>query len=188
MPRGPALPAPAGPAARARPSGTTGPVREHTTRRGPARGRRSRAAADQSRDAARYFAQNAEPGGVDALSGEDDRSTGGWEYPGWVEDELSALLPARGTLCVSCWIERPTAEQRRRDDDGLCGECRDDGVVGITAPGQDRAGRLRARVAHIAAHAANVEHARSLLRGEYRRARGADKALIVGWVDQHLPA
>lgn len=188
VPREPALPMPTSPAARPRPAGTTGPVQEHTTRQGPARGRRSRAATDQARDAARYFTQDAEPGGVDAVSVDLDGDARGSEYPGWVEDELAALLPARGTLCVSCWIERPTADQRRRDDDGLCGDCREDGVVGITAPGHDRAGRLQARVAHIAAHAATVEQARSLLRGEYRRARGADRTLIISWVHQHLPA
>lgn len=165
-----------------------GPVHEHTTRQGPVRSSRSRAGADQVRDAARYFAQHAEPGGVDALTDDLDREETSPDYPGWVDDESPALVPTRGTPCVSCWIERPTAEQRPRDDDGLCGECRDRGATGIATPGHDRTSRVHARVAHIAATAANTDQARPLLRGEYYRARGTDKALIVAWVHQHLPA
>ena len=165
-----------------------GPVHEHTTRQGPVRGSRSRAGAEQDRDAARYFAQHAELGGVDALTDDLDLEDTSPDYPGWVDDESPALVPTRGTPCVSCWIERPTAEQRHRDDDGLCGECRDRGATGIATPGHDRASRLHARAAHIAATATHPDQARSLLRGEYHRARGADKALIVAWVHQHLPA
>lgn len=191
VPREPALapsPSQPGPPSRRRRDATRGPVREHTTRHGPARGPGSRTVADRARDAHRYFTRDAEPGGVDALTDDLDSDTRHLDYLGWVDDEAPALVPTRGTLCVSCWIERPTLEQRHPDDDGLCGECRDRGAVGIAAPGHDRAGRVRARAAHIAAGAASPEHARSLLRGEYFRAHGADRAVIVSWVDQHLPA
>jgi hypothetical protein len=99
------------------------------------------------------------------------------------------MLRLSGTPCVSCWIERPTAQWRRRDDDGLCGDCRDARAPDV-APAAEatRAGRVQARIAHIAERAATREQALSLLRGEYHRARGADKAVIVAWVDEHLAA
>ena len=75
--------------------------------------------------------------------------------PEWVDDDLAAMAPRHGALCVSCWIERPTAEQRRLDDDGLCADCRDAGRPGVPAPAEaTRAGRLRARITHIAEGAA----------------------------------
>lgn len=185
----PREPAPAPPTTRAARSSTdTAPVHAPTTRQGPAVGGRSRAATAQVRDAERYFTQDAEHGGLEALTTDPDGDTRRADFPEWVDDEAAALPPARGTLCVSCWIERSALEQSRGDDDGLCRECRDAGAAGITTPSHDRAGRIRARVAHIAARAADPGHARSLLRGEYRRARGADKAVIVDWVDHHLPA
>lgn len=190
VPREPALPAPAATGAPrwARPTGVEGPIQEHATRQGPARGRRSRAEADRARDAHRYATRDAEPGGVDALSTDPDADARVSDYPGWVDDELPALTPVRGTVCLSCWVERSTAEQRRVDDDGLCGECRERGAVGITSPGGDRASRVQARAAHIAALATSPEHARSLLRGEWNRARGTDRSVLVAWVQQHLPA
>ncbi len=130
----------------------------------------------------------ARPSGVDALSTDPDADARVSDYPGWVDDELPALTPVRGTVCLSCWVERSTAEQRRVDDDGLCGECRERGAVGITSPGGDRASRIQARAAHIVALAASPEHARSLLRGEWNRARGTDRSVLVAWVEQHLPA
>lgn len=191
VPREPALaplPSQPGPAQRRRRETTRGPVHPHTTRQGPARGSRTRAGANSVRDAARYFAHDAEAGGVDALTDDPDSDTRHTDYPGRVDDEAPALVPAQGTPCVSCWIERPTAEQHRSDDDGLCAECRDRGAVGIAAPGHDRVSRVQARAAHIAAGATDPEHARSLLRSEYFRAHGADRAVIVDWVDHHLPA
>ena len=138
VPREPALPVlPTATAAPrwARPSGVDGPVTQHSTRQGPARGCKSRVEADRARDAHRYATRDAEPGGVDALSTDPDADTRVSDYPGWVDDELPALTPVRGTVCLSCWVERSTAEQRRVDDDGLCGECRERGAVGITSPG-----------------------------------------------------
>ena len=172
----------------------TGPVagaaarapREHATRQGAARGIRGAAETNAARSATRYFAEGAAPGGIDALTdAEPDARTS----PEWVDDDLAAMAPVSGTLCVSCWIERPTAEQRRLDDDGLCADCRDAGRPGVPAPVEaTRAGRLRARIAHIAEGAATREQALSLLRGEYHRAHGAAKGLIVAWVTEHLPA
>ena len=184
VPRGPATAA--RPAARPAVVAARGP-REHTTRHDVPRGTRDAAAANAARSATRYFAEDAAPGGVDALT--DAEPDARDQYPDWVDDEALALVPASGTLCVSCWIERPTAEQRRRDDDGLCAECRDAGVTGIPASAEprDRAGRMQARVVHIAEQATGRAQALSLLRGEYHRARGADKVVIVAWVDAHLP-
>lgn len=179
--------APVGAVPAARPADKVrGPVSVASTRQGPARGSRGAAVASGARDAARYFAQDAEVGGLEAFAEEEQP---GSDYPGWVDDEAPALVPASGTLCVSCWIERPVAEQRAAADDGLCSSCRERGVAGIVvASGADRAERMRARVAHIAGHATGPEQARSLLRGEWRRARGRDKRVIFDWVEAHLPA
>ena len=175
------------PATAARPAVVTRAPREHATRHDAPRGTRDAAAANAARSATRYFAEDAAPGGVDALTDAEPDARG--QYPDWVDDEALALVSASGTLCVSCWIERPTAEQapRRRRAVRRVPRRRVT-VIPSSAVPRDRAGRMQARVAHIAEQATGRAQALSLLRGEYHRARGADKAVIVAWVDAHLPA
>lgn len=182
----PREPAPAArPAARPATAAAHAP-REHSARHGAPRGSRSARETGAARSATRYFAEDAAPGGIDALTDAEPDHRG--EVTEWVDEDLAAMLPLSGTPCVACWIERPTAEWRRRDDDGLCSDCRDRGLPGVPAAAEaTRAGRLRARIAHIAGRAATDDQARSLLRGEYHRARGADKAVIVAWVHDYLP-
>jgi len=102
--------------------------------------------------------------------------------------DLAAVHPVRGTPCVGCWIERTRADQRRGQDDGLCGECRDAGHSGIPAlpVGHTRTDAVRARCRFIADTDTTGQGGLPTLRAEYRRACPADKAVIAAWVSDHL--
>ncbi len=101
--------------------------------------------------------------------------------------DLAAVHPVRGTPCVGCWIERTRADQRRGQDDGLCGECRDAGHRGIPPlpAGHTRADAVRARCQHIADTDTTGCGGLPALRAEYRRASTADRAVITAWVNDH---
>ncbi|MGQ0480416.1 MAG: hypothetical protein ACT4O0_05225 [Pseudonocardia sp.] len=101
--------------------------------------------------------------------------------------DLAAVHPVRGTPCVGCWIERTRADQRPRQDDGLCGECRDAGSAGIPAlpAGHTRADAVQARCRHIADTDTTGQGGLPALRAEYRRASAADRAVIAAWVNDH---
>ena len=102
--------------------------------------------------------------------------------------DLAAVHPVRGTPCVGCWIERTRADQRRGQDDGLCGECRDAGHCGIPAlpVGHTRADAVRARCRFIADADTTGQGGLPTLRAEYGRANKADRAVIAAWVSDHL--
>ncbi|MEV0684762.1 hypothetical protein AB0I35_12945 [Nocardia sp. NPDC050378] len=56
-----------------------------------------------------------------------------------LDDFTTAMTPVAGWRCVSCFVERPTTDQRPlhirdrvlRSDDGLCDYCRDEGHTGL---------------------------------------------------------
>ncbi|WP_280343319.1 hypothetical protein [Nocardia neocaledoniensis] len=58
-----------------------------------------------------------------------------------LDDFATAMTPVAGWRCVSCFVERPTTDQRpvhvrdgvRRSDDGLCDYCRGDNRTGLPA-------------------------------------------------------
>ncbi|MFI6041920.1 hypothetical protein ACIA8C_09815 [Nocardia sp. NPDC051321] len=61
-----------------------------------------------------------------------------WQGSG-LDYDLAAMNPYHGWPCVGCWIDRCDSDLRvvhvlhgqRVSDDGLCGDCRDDGQPGI---------------------------------------------------------
>ncbi|UVS80587.1 hypothetical protein Actkin_04338 [Actinokineospora sp. UTMC 2448] len=100
--------------------------------------------------------------------------------------DRAALTALRGTPCVRCWTERPTADHDRRHDDGLCGECRDRGREGIPVlpEGHTLADAVAARCAFITAHAPAAAH--GILRREWTRASTREhRDLIAAWVAAH---
>jgi hypothetical protein len=101
--------------------------------------------------------------------------------------DLAAVAPAR-ELCVSCWIERSSADRRRPGgDDGLCEHCRETGRAGVPvlARGRSRAEAIEARCAFIMA--TTGRGARKALQGEWRRARRpGDRGVIAAWAKANL--
>lgn len=96
----------------------------------------------------------------------------------------AARCPQRGTCCVSCFIERTSADQHRHPDDGLCSECRDAGQRGI-APlhpwhANDPTADVQARCAYIAARFPRA--ARALLRRDWQASPAKDRATIEEWI------
>jgi hypothetical protein len=136
--------------------------------------------------------QREEPAVVTAYhqdrAGVDDAPEYGERPDGYAVDYDRAAVPAlRGTPCVYCWVERSSADQApSRADDGLCEQCRDKGRPGIPAlpAGHTRADAIAARCALIAAKHHRTA-AVSILRNEWDRAQGRDRAVIAEWVAAH---
>ncbi|MGN2636518.1 AAA family ATPase [Nocardia takedensis] len=101
--------------------------------------------------------------------------------------DKAATHRVRGLECVSCSIERrpldATPVPPRRSDDGLCGECRDNGEPGI--PDHDPARHMTARADHLAATKhQNAVH--SILRRDWKAVTDPDRrAQIEAWVRAH---
>lgn len=102
-----------------------------------------------------------------------------------IDYDRAAIAPQRGTSCVACFIERPSAAWRASADDGLCEDCRDDGRPGITTnEGDHRAGQVRARCDYLATHYPKAS--RTLMRADWRHAvTRADRDTITGWVKRN---
>ncbi|WP_235748893.1 MobF family relaxase [Nocardia coffeae] len=101
--------------------------------------------------------------------------------------DRSAAPRTRGYGCLHCGIERATADtapaRGRRSDDGLCGECRDDGHPGI--PDHDPADHIPARCAHIT-NTYPPAQAQSKLRRDWHNApTRRDRHAIHTWVNEH---
>lgn len=144
------------------------------------------ARADDTGEADAYLAERAPLGEQDARDGIDAAQP---DYD-QLDYDRAAVPALRGTPCVWCNVERSSRDQHRRPDDGLCEDCRDTGRPGIPAlpAGHTRAEAITARCAHLAAAARDDEHARRLLRAEWRRAPRAARGVIAGWVGAHLTA
>ncbi|MFD5179372.1 hypothetical protein ACFWM1_26430 [Nocardia sp. NPDC058379] len=79
-----------------------------------------------------------------------------------LDDFRTAMTPVAGWQCVSCFVERPSADQRPvharggvlRSDDGLCDYCRADGRTGLPelAPGFTGADLAATYCAYFAQH------------------------------------
>ncbi|MFF3228897.1 hypothetical protein ACFYV7_39335 [Nocardia suismassiliense] len=121
---------------------------------------------------------------------EDTRQGSGLDY------DLAAMNPYHGWPCVGCWIDRCDSDLRvvqvvdghRVSDDGLCGDCRDDGHPGI-APLPVPWGIeefVQSRCAHIAA--THPQQARAIL--DRIRAAAANTGLtwriITRWMAMNL--
>ncbi|MGW6421436.1 hypothetical protein ACWF82_02070 [Nocardia sp. NPDC055053] len=93
-----------------------------------------------------------------------------------LDDFRTAMTPVAGWRCVSCFIERPTADQRPvharghvlHSDDGLCDYCRSDGRTGLPelAPGFTGADLAAAYCAYFTQH---YRDSACALLGEVRR-------------------
>ncbi|WP_185757123.1 MobF family relaxase [Nocardia bhagyanarayanae] len=92
----------------------------------------------------------------------------------------------RALPCVECGIDRSATEIRppkRRSDDGLCLECRDDDKPGI--PDHDPRDYITARCDHIAS-INPPEHVTALLKRDWRTAVTlSDRIAILTWIDNH---
>lgn len=101
-----------------------------------------------------------------------------------IDYDRAALPPLHGTPCVRCWVERCAADQRGRQDDGLCSGCREAGRPGIPAlpESHTRADVIHARCAFIAA--IHPQSAIKLLRRYWQQSTSDDRNVIRDWV-QH---
>ncbi|MET8779071.1 MobF family relaxase [Nocardia sp. NPDC004654] len=110
--------------------------------------------------------------------------------PGYTIDYDRAALPdTRGLECVSCGLERQRVDATpvppRRSDDGLCGQCRENGDTGI--PDHDPAEHIQARCAHLTATKPPAA-ARAILRRDWRATpKPHQRSMIETWVLEHLP-
>jgi hypothetical protein len=105
---------------------------------------------------------------------------------GGPDHERMLLDPLYDLPCVGCGFERsladhPPARADRRDphDDGLCGECRSDGITGIPPHHPDE--RITARAAHIAGTRTPAE-ALALLRRDWARLPLGARLTLSDWV------
>ncbi|MEU6190781.1 MobF family relaxase [Nocardia sp. NPDC047038] len=101
--------------------------------------------------------------------------------------DKAATHRARGLECVACSIERrprdATPVPPRRSDDGLCGECRDNGEPGI--PDHDPAQHMTARADHLAA-AKPLPAVHAILRRDWKAATDPGRrAQIEAWIRTH---
>ncbi|MFD8248136.1 MobF family relaxase [Nocardia sp. NPDC059691] len=107
------------------------------------------------------------------------------------DEHLKALLESQRDLpCVGCGFERPLIDRPAFDpvtgdterDDGLCSDCRDQGVRGIPAHEPDR--YIEARCAHVAA-TRPAPDALAFLHRDWRRVPLAHRHRIRTWVLDH---
>ncbi|MFB7720160.1 MobF family relaxase [Nocardia sp. NPDC056100] len=102
--------------------------------------------------------------------------------------DLAAVPDTRGFSCVHCGLERAVVDSTpradRRSDDGLCGDCRDRGAIGI--PDHEPHQNISARCAHIT-NTYPAPAALTMLRRDWRGAPNLDvREQIHSWVTQHL--
>ncbi|MBF6173607.1 MobF family relaxase [Nocardia blacklockiae] len=152
-------------------------ARHHEERIDPSH-RRTRPTQDRGGEFAdAYFAERAaeqpDPTASDrshrhgaAASGR-DRSGDGYT----LDYDRAAIPPTHGFGCVHCGIERARTDTQpqpgRRADDGLCGDCRDNGQPAI--PDHDPADHITARADHITA-TYPTDQARAKLRRDWHDA------------------
>ncbi|WP_216917638.1 MobF family relaxase [Nocardia noduli] len=101
--------------------------------------------------------------------------------------DKAATHRTRGLECVTCSIERrpldATPVPPRRSDDGLCGECRDNGEFGI--PDHDPARHMIARADHLAA-TKPLTAVHAILRRDWKAVSDPERrAQIEAWVRAH---
>jgi hypothetical protein len=121
-----------------------------------------------------------ERAGVDDMPPRQDRPDG---YT--IDYDRAALPPLHGTPCVRCWLERSSADQHRKHDDGLCEACRDAGRPGIPDLPQQhsRADAIEARCTFIAA--TYPQTAVRLLRRYWQQSTADTRNVITEWVKQN---
>jgi hypothetical protein len=121
-----------------------------------------------------------ERAGVDDTPPQQDRPDG---YT--IDYDRAALPPLHGTPCVRCWLERSSANQHRKHDDGLCEACRDTGRPGIPALPQEhsRADAIEARCTFIAA--TYPQTAVRLLRRYWQQSTADTRTVITEWVNRN---
>jgi hypothetical protein len=124
-----------------------------------------------------------ERAGVDDAPSRQDRPDG---YA--IDYDRAALPPLHGTPCVRCWLERSSADQHRRPDDGLCQACRDTGRPGIPAlpEGHTRADAIEARCRFIAT--TYPQTAVRLLRRYWQQSTADTRTVITEWVKRNTIA
>lgn len=88
-----------------------------------------------------------------------------------IDYDKAALAPARGHACLNCHLER--SDRDRRNPDGLCEECRENGHTRASVIGQ--------RCEGLAARAG--DNALAMLREGWQRANPGDKVIIAAWVE-----
>ncbi|MFE7720813.1 hypothetical protein ACFU44_17415 [Nocardia rhizosphaerihabitans] len=111
-----------------------------------------------------------------------------------LDDFRTAMTPVAGWRCVSCFVERPTADQRPvharggvlRSDDGLCDYCRSDDRTGLPAlaPGFTGADLAAAYCAYFAQHYRDSAYA--LIGEVHRRAPEWLTAVIDRFLADHF--
>ncbi|MGS2807743.1 MobF family relaxase [Nocardia abscessus] len=101
--------------------------------------------------------------------------------------DKAATPRARGLECVTCSIERrlrdATPIPPRHSDDGVCGECRDNGETGI--PDHDPSRHMIARADHLAA-TKPLPAVHAILRRDWKAVTDLDRrAQIEAWIRAH---
>ncbi|WP_063125126.1 MULTISPECIES: MobF family relaxase [Nocardia] len=101
--------------------------------------------------------------------------------------DKAATHRTRGLECVACSIERrpqdATPIPPRRADDGLCGECRDNGEAGI--PDHDPSRHMTARADHLAA-GKPLPAVHAILRRDWKAVTDPERrAQIEAWIRAH---
>lgn len=148
-------------------------ARSLTSRRDIPRGRRDPRTVESDTVARRYFADRAEPSTEEDEQQRDDR----------IDYDRAALRPMAGLPCVACGVERSATDRRRANDDGLCQDCREDGVPGIAIPDADADARavLFARCDYIAATSTSPAERDARMRRDWRAMRRTEQFAVVDW-------
>ncbi|MVU80831.1 hypothetical protein GPX89_26705 [Nocardia sp. ET3-3] len=125
----------------------------------------------------------------------DERDDPGTPRPKPITDrhdyDFDALTHVATTLCVSCRLERAAIDrhtdrvQAGRGDDGLCGECRSLGRLGLPElpPGHSLADQTHARLEFLAEHFPT--QGRGIFRQEWRYADRHVRPIVSAWVKAH---
>lgn len=144
--------------------------RRVSIRRGASRTPRTRTAARNERRAEQYFTQR------DDTAPSDERAEEAI-YASGIDYDLAAVTPMRGRGCLFCGIERSESDRRRRD--GLCADCRADGLT--------RDDYIAMRCAQLTERVTREGHAspRDALAAVWKRANAADRALIERWAESN---
>jgi hypothetical protein len=157
-----------------RPDRTRQAPRDLPTRWTTPKARPSQRSVDAGTAAGRYFADRVEP--------DQDRDDRDEAMP--LDYDLAAVPPLRGLPCVVCRTERSSRDQLRRNDDGLCEDCRDSGRPGIASPAAEapREAWVIARCTYINDTSATPAESRARLRADWRQLSRADRATMAHWV------
>ncbi|MEQ3552585.1 hypothetical protein WIS52_19095 [Pseudonocardia nematodicida] len=148
-------------------------ARNLTSRRDTPRRRRDPRTVESDTVAQRYFAERVEPSTDEDEPQRDDR----------IDYDRAALAPMAGLGCVACGVERSATDRRRANDDGLCQDCREDGLPAIAIPSADADARavLFARCDYIAATSTSPAERDARMRRDWRAMRRSDQFAVVDW-------